>query len=192
MSVGTCPDQSRESVLSDRLWRYGRESFHQTVERLKKVNSIIAELDEAIRAEAFAILRPYVEGKLSASQSEGDRGGPNAAEQTDTRNAEAFVRTQTIDKPAQAVAAIAAWWFSEYGSAPIKREDIEQIADEIGVTAPARSDNTLRAMKTDGKRVFRKAGRGTFVPTTPHGELFFKDEYGVTKGRKTRPAPDDS
>jgi hypothetical protein len=166
--------------------------FNQTVERLKEVNSIIAELDQAIRAEAFAILRPYIEGKQTRVALDGTQdSGSGGQQDVDMSSAEAFVRSQTIDKPGQVVVAIAAWWFSQYGSAPIKREDIERIAHEIGLTVSGRPDNTLRALKRDGKSIYRVAGRGALAPTIPHGELFFQNEYGVTKGRNTPPSPDE-
>jgi hypothetical protein len=140
------------------------------------------------------MLRPYVEAEPGERRGEGN--GTDATDpadtQVDTSHAEAFVRSQTIDKPAQVVSAIAAWWFSEYGSEPIKRADINKIADEIGVTVSSRPDKTLLGMRTDGKHVFRNAGRGALVPTVPHGELYFKNEYKVTKGKKKRADADES
>ncbi len=173
------------------------QAFDERVERLRKVNAVIGELDEAIRVEAFRILRPYIDGQAAArvqiDAAGGDEGGDaDSAEPIDSTNVETFVRSQDVAKPANAVKAIAAWWFSEYGSAPIGGSDVEGIAQEIGVTIPNRPDNTLRGMKSNGKDVFRPAARGTFTPTRPHGELFFQTEYQVTKGRKPPPPPEDS
>ncbi|MGH3006029.1 MAG: hypothetical protein ACRDOS_09055 [Gaiellaceae bacterium] len=167
------------------------QTYEEVLDRLRKVNAVIQEIDPSIRGEAFAILRPYVEGKPSSAIG-GDGGAGNGGQIVDTSSAEAFVRSQTIDTPGQVVVAIAAWWFNQYGSAPIKREDLERIAGEIGLTVSGRPDNTLRALTADGRPVFRLAGRGAFVPTVPHGELFFQTEYGVTKGRSTPPPSEDS
>lgn len=171
------------------------KGFEDTVARLKRINAVVEELDSAIRAAGFEVLKPYVTTSAPSSNpgGDGESGSGNDPQRTaDTGSAEAFVRSQPLDKPSQAVAAIAAWWFGEYGSAPIKRENVEQIAAEIGVTVSSRPDKTLIAMKTDGKPVFRSAGRGKLVPTVPHGELYFAKEFNVTKGKKTPPSADDA
>lgn len=170
------------------------QTFKDTVERLKKANAVVLGLDESIRGDAFKILRPYVEGKSTTvrdvlHQDGGEDGGQQEA--PDTSNAEAFVRSQNLARPADAATAIAAWWFGEYGSAPLRRADVERIGNEIGVTLPNRPDKTLAGMRHDSRPVYRTAGRGKFVPTVPHGELFIQETYGVTKGRKTPPADAD-
>jgi hypothetical protein len=165
---------------------------------------VISSLDPAIRSEAFAILRPYVEGAASehASSENGgvaqqdtderqQRGSEPAA--ADTSNAETFVRSQALDKPVDAARAIAAWWFSQYGTAPITAPDIRKVADQIGVTIPARPDRSIEAWKTaEGKDVYRSGGRGKHVPTVPHGELYFQSEYNVTKGTLPPPSANDA
>lgn len=171
------------------------QQFKDTVERLQQVNAVIGKLDPAIRSEAFGVLRPYVEGKPGSpskqSTGEGDdeASGIGGGQDVDISSAEAFVRSQDIDKPANAVKAIAAWWFSQYGSVPIRAADIKKLAGEIGVTIPDKPYMTLTGMKTDGKDVFRSS-KGDFVPTVPHGELFFQSQYKVKKGKQLPPSPD--
>lgn len=169
-----------------------RATYEAMVGRLQEVNAVVETLDESIRADAFSILRPYVDGKSAGKvkhEEEDADTGDASEESVDTSSAEAFVRSQKdVRKPAEAAKAIAAWWFGEYGSAAIKKEDIKRIAGEIGVTIPGRPDNTLRALKSAGKPVYRVSKRGAFVPTAPHGELFFQNEYKVKKGRKATPA----
>jgi hypothetical protein len=178
--------------------------FNQTVERLREIDEVIKKLDPAIRADAFEMLKPFALGPPSSNkhpqqeaqqQRERRERDPQQASPAETSGAEKFVRSQKLDKPDQAVKAIAAWWYSQYGVAPFTQKDVKVIADEIGVTLPARPDMSIKRTKNaDGKAVFRNAGKGKLVPTQPHGELFLQKEYGVTKGTKTPPSAsaDDS
>jgi hypothetical protein len=131
------------------------KKYNETVERLTKVNKVIAGLDPAIRADAFGLLKGYVTGSGAAVDGGGGggggAGGGGGGTPADTSSAEAFVRTQPLDKPSDAVYAIVAWWFSQYGSAPITRENIEALATQIGVTLPNRPDSTLAKAKKDGR-----------------------------------------
>ena len=160
-----------------------------------------ADLPESLQVVAFEKAVDLLGGVSSStpasatpSADNADRSGGNGRhDQVDAGSAEAFVRSQpNVERPAEAVKAIAAWWFSQYGSAPITRANVEQIAEEIGVTIPDRPDNTMKGMKHDGRDVFRSAGRGALVPIRPHGELFFQTQYSVTKGRKPAPTGDDA
>ena len=171
------------------------KKYNETVERLTKVNKVIAGLDPAIRADAFGLLKGYVTGSGAAVDGGGGggggAGGGGGGTPADTSSAEAFVRTQPLDKPSDAVYAIVAWWFSQYGSAPITRENIEALATQIGVTLPNRPDSTLAKAKKDGRALFRAVTRGAYAPTVPHGEVFLKKEYKVQKGTKTPPTAND-
>jgi len=132
---------------------------------------------------------------LAGAAASGNGAGTNigTAASVDTASAEAFVRSQpNVDRPAGAVKAIAAWWFSQYGAAPIARTDVETIANDAGVTIPDRPDATMRGMRHEGREVFRSSGRGALVPTRPHGELFFQTQYSVTKGRNPAPGADQT
>ena len=165
-------------------------TFNEVVKRLKKVNSVVGSLDESIRNDAFQILRSYVDSQPAAPKKESG----DDAEKTDessllTGDLADFFTKLSVDKPADAVYGIAAWWFGQYGSAPLTREQMSRIADQVGVTVPERPDMTLKGAKIDGKALFRRSGRGAYVPTV-HGELHFKNEYKVKKGKNEPPATD--
>jgi hypothetical protein len=191
-------------------------TFDNIAERLRKVNELIETLDPAIRADAFLILRPYVAG--NADQDSDDetqsqqaarkkrqpkkRGTSPPSRQTAAKpkrtavvvdaSAEEFVRSQDISEPHLTVRAIAAWWFSQYGSTAITNADLRAIADQIGVTLPQRPDMSLkRSANANGKPIFRSGGKGKLVPTAPHGELYFQEEYGVKKGTKAPPSANE-
>jgi hypothetical protein len=168
-----------------------KQAYEAAVRRLNEVNTVIKSLDEAIRGDAFAVLRPYIDGKgstaVKGSAKSDEMNEDDDKTPLDVTNAEAFVRSRDLEKPSEAVYAIAAWWFSQYGSTPLTTTKLQEIADEIGVTIPARPDMTLKSATADNKNLFRKAGRGMWVPTQPHGELHFKEEYGITKGRAKPP-----
>lgn len=183
--------------------------FEQTVERLRAANKVIEALDPAVRSAAFEILRPYVEGAVPAGGTRRAQARPSNARQTkpktpkrpkkaaapkrqdtidvDTTSAESFVRSLEPEKPAEYVYAIVAWWFSQYGSAPITRKQVESIANQIGVTIPARPDMTLAQATSENKQLFRSTSDG-YIPTVPHGELYLKNEYGIQKGTESPPA----
>lgn len=48
------------------------DQYNETVERLRAANEIIKELDPAIRAEAFSILRPHITGEAAVSNGSGN------------------------------------------------------------------------------------------------------------------------
>jgi hypothetical protein len=169
-----------------------------TVERILSEASAAVEaakLPQNLRPIAFEKAIDLLSGgaKVAETAGDSDEDSGTGTPEVDTSSAESFVRSQpnVLDRPAEAVKAIAAWWFSQYGSAPITRTSVETLAENIGVTIPDRPDATLRQMKHDGRDVFRSAGRGTFVPTRPHGELYFQTQYEVSKGRKQAPGTAD-
>jgi hypothetical protein len=84
-----------------------------------------------------------------------------------------------------------AWWFSQYGSTPITTVQLRAMADEIGATLPARPDTTLSTATSEGKPLYRRSAGG-YIPIQPHGELYLKEKYGITKGTKSPPAVDGS
>lgn len=196
--------------------------FQETVARLREVNEVIETLDPGIRSAAFEILSPYVDGAPASSRlSSGRSSAPKrkaksaakkatskkrssakraASSKTpavpldiDTTSMESFVRTAApTNKPADVVYALAAWWFGEYGSAPLTPAQMKVLADEIGVTISNRPDMTLSSAQKDSKQLFRGSARAGFVPTVPHGELYLKETYSVKKGTKTPPAADST
>jgi hypothetical protein len=169
--------------------------FKETVERLKQANQIVADLDPAIRAEAFTILRPYVEGDEPPARSTKkekplkEEPTAEADDEPDTSALEDLIQANEVEKPADAVFLLTAHLFSQYGAVPFETSEIAELGEAVGLTLPRRIDMTLEGAKRDKKSLFRRAGRGKFQPTV-HGELFFKDEYDVKKGRKKRAASD--
>jgi hypothetical protein len=171
--------------------------FKEIVERLKQANEAVAKLDPAIRAEAFAILRPYVEGDESPGRSTKkersaeDEISDEADDEPDTSDLEELIQAHEVKKPSDAVLLLAAYLFSQYGKVPFEVNEITELGEAVGLTVPRRIDMTLEGTKRDKKSLFRRAGRGKFAPTV-HGELFFKEEYDVKKGRKKRTSASDS
>jgi hypothetical protein len=168
-----------------------KETYDAMVARLQEVNAVVETLDESIRADAFSILRPYIDGKQSPGkktekQEDGDGNGQGEADTSDLSN---FFSSLTISKPSEAAYAIAAWLFSQYGSAPFTISEIRELGAQLGYTIPDRIDKTLAGAKDEGKSLFRKAGRGLWGPTV-QGELWFKSEYKVAKGKQQHPAAD--
>ena len=162
-----------------------KKTFDERAKRLKEVDSVIKSLDPAIRADAFKILQAYVTGKGVKEQSgaNGDSGGA-APDGTDR---ESFFTRFDHDKPADNVLLIAAFHYSEFGTAPVTIEEVRDIADDVGITVPSRVDMTLLQAKRNGKSLFARSGRSRFKPTV-HGEKFFKETYTVSKGTKQKPA----
>jgi hypothetical protein len=168
-----------------------KQQFDATVKRLKDVNAIIKTLDPALRGEAVGILRPYIDGDgAAAAATDGKKKAGSSASTPNTADLSAFVKGATVGKPHEAVYVVAAWWFSQYGSAPFGVPDVRAFGDQVGYTLPDRIDKTLLAAKDEGKALFRRTGRGLWAPTV-QGELWLKDEYGVTKGTKRPPGGTD-
>ena len=169
------------------------KAFKDMVKRLREVNEIVSQLDGAIRAEAFSVLRPYVEGDESAPPPPPPPGGrkPRAGA-AKARTGDSFrdfvAQHENHDKPADNVFAIAAWWYSQYGLAPLNRATVEQMASEVGMTVPTRSDGTLNQASREGKKVFHKKGSG-YAPTVS-GERLLQATYSVRKGSGSPPEPE--
>ena len=167
--------------------------FEETVRRLREVNEIISSLDAAIRAAAFELLRPYVEG----AESDVPGNGPTATtgravdggvdSNSESESLREFLAKHRSDKPSENVFALAAFKYSRDGLAPFKAREIQEMADNAVVAVPARIHRTLEAAYKAGKPQFRRVGRGLFKPTVS-GERYLQKEFGVKKGRRRRAA----
>jgi hypothetical protein len=170
-------------------------TFKERVKRLKEVNSVIAKLDEAIRAAAFSLLSPYVTGQPTKSQGSGsaarEHHGGGADQPADTDEAEAFFTEHTGKKPAENAVVIAAYLYSQYGKQPFGLDEVRGLAESTGVTIPDHPAMTLKQTKRNGKALFQHVGRNQYKPTV-HGEIYFKQTYAVKKGAKRRPAESES
>jgi hypothetical protein len=97
----------------------------------------------------------------------------------------AFFNREGEMKPADNALLCAAYHFSEYGGAPFSIGEIQQIAADAGVIVPGRPDMTLVQATKQGRKLFQRAGRGSFKPTAT-GSLMFGERWGVKPGRKPK------
>jgi hypothetical protein len=162
--------------------------FNEVVARLKEVNDVVSKLDESIRAEGFALLRPYIVGAGSKSVQTGNTE-PDATPPADTTDAEAFFTAHPEGKPSDNLVLSAAYLYSQYGTEPFSLDDLRDIAHNTGLTIPASPIMTLKA-KRKGKALFQRIGQNKYRPTV-HGEAYFKATLGVQKGTKKRPSGDE-
>jgi hypothetical protein len=157
------------------------QQFTETTARLKKVNAVITSLDPAVRAAAFEILQPYVEGSpsrpLKKDQQDDDSDDVGTPDEL-----EAFFDTHRSDKDSDNVQAVVAWWYSQYGKEPISLGDLRRIAEEGDIEIPDRLDAVSR-YKHDKKPLYRSAGTAR-LRLTRDGETHIKTTYSVTRGRK--------
>ena len=163
-------------------------TFKERVKRLNEINKVVEKLDPAIRGQAFALLEDYVgAGKTGPRRPEkGEEADEEPEDASDQgTELETFVGKLESDAPADNAKALAAFHYKRYGKAAFGTDDINELAEESGLTVPARIDMTLKGAKLDGKALFRQVGK-TFTPTV-HGEKFFKDTYKVRKGKLPKP-----
>ncbi len=149
--------------------------------KIVDVNALISKLDSTIRADAFALLKPYLTddddistlGKKSKTAKRSEAGHSDAS---------TLIAAHPNGSPADNVVLVAAYLYGEYGTEPLGASEVKQLGDRFGLTVPHRIDNTLRVAKRKGKKLFQKVGKHTVT-----GEAHFKSEYKVTKGHKSRP-----
>jgi hypothetical protein len=160
--------------------------FKERVTRLQEINKIIEKLDPSIREQSFSLLKAYVTGGFGTERDkeEQDDNAHHAP-----ADAEAFFLKFTHDKPADNACLLAAFHYSQYGTAPFSVDEMKTMAGDVGVTIPDRIDMTYLAAKRDGKNLFSRAGIGKFK-TTVYGESYFKKTYNVSKGKKTKLSKD--
>lgn len=171
----------------------------EIVKRLKKVDKIIAELDPAIRAPAFATLQPWVVSRLEEESGSVGTQKRRAARRATAKSRsmaedkpipvgdnsgldrDAFFLKFNHDKPSDNALLVVAWHYNQYGLAPFSGDEIRKLGDDVGITLPERVDMTIANARHDGKTCFTRAGKNLFRPTV-HGEARLKRTYGVKKG----------
>lgn len=166
----------------------------EIVDRMKEVEAAVKKLDPTVRGEAFAMMRDYIlaEGGGVARERSRPRsaGGQEASAKTLPKSAptdfNAFIDTHESDTPADNAVAIGAYLYGQYGIEPFALQEVRDLAEDGGVTIPARIDMTFLQKKVEKRKLFKRAGTGRFRPTV-HGEAHFKETYGVKKGTKKRP-----
>jgi len=168
---------------------------HEHIETVKKhlddINKIITSLDPAIRAAAFDILAPLYFGEYHPSDGDDAEANKKLGPVETARKAapsdgfETFFSSHEHTKPADNVALIAAWLYSQHGLTPITTSLCRAISGRAGFTIPNRPDNTMRQAKEKGKSLFRQQGKGWVLTT--HGELYVKSTYQVRRGNLPLP-----
>jgi len=165
--------------------------FNATVERLKRANAVVAKLDPAIRADSFSVLLPFVKGGDSRRNQNAPGGDEENSEAVDPPGDRDDLLTKHGGEPVDNVLVATAAWYMEFGSTPFSKADIQEILDSAGMTAPVRIDRTLdTTTKGKGKNLFRKQGRGRWVPSVP-GEAYFRETFNIKKGNK-KPSSESS
>lgn len=157
------------------------------LQRMREVEQAVLELDESVRASAFSMMGGYILGEQTVSRRSAS-AGPDANEDVESTEGVGlgdFFAGRDTDKPAEAVMAIAAYLFQQFGSEPFTLQEVRDIADEVGLTIPERIDMTLKGATRNGRPIFRSVGRGKYAPTVL-GEATLKQDHNVTKGRRKK------
>lgn len=164
------------------------KAFKARCARLEQIGNVIAKLPPEIRGAAFALLEAWAselpsdpEGGGSGKKSRGGTKSPG--DTTAPQDKESFFKKFDHDKPADNAKLIAAYFYAHRGSEPFSLDDARSMADEVGITVPGRLDMTYVQAKEKGKKLFARAGKGSFKPTV-HGEAYLKATYSVKKGTK--------
>lgn len=161
-------------------------AFKARSERLIEVAKLIERVPAEIRAQAFTLLASYISG---TPLREGKREELADAEPPSPEDREVFFSSFTHEKPADNVKLIAAWWYSQHGSAALSLATLRALATDVGLTIPDRPEETLRQAAHEGKTLFKAGGRALWGPTV-HGESYLKKTYKVKKGKKPLPSSD--
>jgi len=145
--------------------------------RIIEVNSIIKDLDPAIKLSEFEMLKSYIntstiEIKHAGTGGNGE-GGTNLGDAQDIRE---FYSNHQPDKPSDRAQILTAWIYKNRGSEPFTLKEVEVLFDEVGEGRPNRLDMTFKAAQRKGKKLFQSAGRGKFRPNV-HGENYFKELF---------------
>src|SRR6185295_4079139 len=143
-----------------------------------------SKLPAEVRLAAFEMLRPHIrfDSQMSAGDSNVSETGNSAAE---SGSLESLLQLHTHDKPADNVKLIAAFLYSRFGTEPFSLDELRELANNAGLTIPARPDMTIKAALEEGKKLFHSPARDKYAPTV-HGELFLKKTYSVRKGANKR------
>jgi hypothetical protein len=175
-------------------YEVNKDEFENVAQRLREIDDIVTSLDESIRSQAFAILKPYVDDVGANVHVDAPR--PTAENRVDQGEqallvdpdiAATFLEKHASDKPSDNVKAIGALIYSIYGNCDFTTSEVNAIAHEVGVEVPDRVDVTLGGASVDKKNLFQKRRSGVYRPTA-NGRRFFKDEYGVSSpGTSKRP-----
>lgn len=161
-------------------------TYKARVERLRAVNATITELDQTIRAEAFALLKGYVTGETDDEESTGGAEGGDHARSGPRHgdiDTEQLVEKHESDKEYENALLALAVFYMRQGRAEFNMSSIREIAKEFNLDIPERVDVTLGGMKRDGSKLLRKQADGRYK-VTQGGESWLQATYGVRKGKQ--------
>jgi hypothetical protein len=167
----------------------------EVLKRMKEVEQVVLDLHESVRGAAFGMFQEYIFGEAPEPVTEHGEGRSATENSHDdaaagsARPVGEFFRDRDLKKPSDAVYATVGYLYSQYGTEPFSAADIQNVADQVGLTVPARIDMSLRNAKRKGKALFQSSRDGTWRLTTA-GEVILKEMFDITKGTKKR-VPDD-
>ena len=158
-------------------------TLKERTKRLLEVNEIVKKLDETIRPAAFLLLQDYV---LASEIPAKNKQLPSTPGDNLDEDREGFFAKHDHEKPSENGLLLSAYHYSQFGASPFTIDEMEALANEVGVTIPERLDMTFLQAKRNSKSLFLRAGKKAFRPTV-HGETFFKTTYLVSKGTQQKP-----
>jgi hypothetical protein len=164
--------------------------FKERARRLAEVNGVISKLDEAIRADAFELLKDYVTAGASDDDANGDDGvNGDGKQQPRPRggkfNPEALVEQHETDVDHDNATLVLAIFYGRHGRGPFKHAHLKAIATEFNITAvPDRMDIFLTGAKRGEPKasIIRKQADGMKVTTA--GGTWLASKYGVSLGKQ--------
>jgi hypothetical protein len=166
--------------------------YKTTVERLQAVDGVIKDLDPAVRAEAFAILKPYVTGTAADESDEDEEDGDGGDESTprprkrtrkQTLDLDQMVEDYASDRPHENALLALAILYSRRGRQPFQLKEIKAIAeDELNLDVPENMSMTFSGLKRKDALLLRH-NKSEGWKVTPSGGRWLEETYKVTKGR---------
>lgn len=163
-------------------------SMHETIGALAEIIQRIESLDPAVRTETIvALTQVYAHKSTSANRRgiEAVREPPRPAESEAERARGDFFSRFAHPKAADNVLLVAAWLYSQQGRTGITKADIDRVAASVGLTVPARPDNTMRQAKRRHRAMFTHSSQGWKL--TAAGEDYVQRTYGVTPSAELQP-----
>jgi hypothetical protein len=166
-----------------------KAKYQETVKRLKSVNEVIGELDPDIRADGWAMLKPYVIGEEGDGNGDGSEGAKTGKESGGGRSGKLLDVVTLIeehasdDDAAENGLLAAAILYGTYGHGPYAPKDITAVGEEHHLLMP-RMNNFLPRTKREEKKIFRNTNGGWVLTT--HGGKWMTATYGVKRGTQTK------
>jgi hypothetical protein len=165
-----------------------KDNFEEIKKTILEINEIVSKVDPIIKQSVFNILvGRFISGdKMNDGvRVEDNSKGKDEVKDVNTDDLGVFISPLDTKKPADALMAMVAWLYSQYGAYVMSIKELRELGDSCGLTLPARIDMTLRQAKSNGKNQFIQHGKAWKL--TVAGELAIKETYNVTKGTKSLP-----